>query len=349
MARPHAAQEANRLRLKVLVTGGLGYIGSHACVALARAGYRLSIVDNLSNSRPSVLERLRELTGSAIEFHRADLRARAALRKIFAGREIGAVLHFAGLKAVGESVEKPLLYYDNNVGSTIALLEAMSAFKVSRLVFSSSATVYGEPEHLPLTEDHPLRPVSPYGKTKLIIEHLLADQARADPEFRYAALRYFNPIGAHPSGRIGEDPAGPPENLFPYIARVAVGRLPALRVFGRDYDTPDGTGVRDYIHVMDLVRGHVAALEALDKRNSFTVNLGTGRGYSVLEAVKAFERASGRPIAVQFAGRRAGDVAACYADASRAAADIGWKAELDIDAMCRDLWRWQSQNPAGYP
>jgi UDP-glucose 4-epimerase len=337
------------VRQTVLVTGGLGYIGSHACIALAEAGYPLSIVDNLSNSKASVLERLRELTGSAIDFHRADLRDRAALRAIFADRNIGAVLHFAGLKAVGESVGKPLLYYDNNVGGTIALLEAMAAARVSRLVFSSSATVYGEPERLPLKEDHPLRPANPYGKTKLIIEHLLADQARADPKFRYAALRYFNPIGAHPSGRLGEDPKGAPENLFPYIARVAVRRLPALLVFGRDYETPDGTGVRDYIHVMDLARGHVAALEALDKKNSMTVNLGTGRGYSVLEAVKAFERASGCTIALQFVERRAGDVATCYADASRAAAELGWKAELDLDAMCRDLWRWQSENPDGYP
>jgi UDP-glucose 4-epimerase len=347
--RAHAAQEANRLRLSVLVTGGLGYIGSHACAALAAAGYRLSIIDNLSNSRPSVLERLRELTGSPIAFHRADLRDRAALRSIFAERNVEAVVHFAGLKAVGESVEKPLVYYDNNVGGTTALLEAMAAAKVSRLVFSSSATVYGEPERLPLGEDHPLRPVSPYGKTKLIIEHLLADQARADPAFRYAALRYFNPVGAHPSGRMGEDPAGRPENLFPYIARVAVGTLPALRVFGRDYDTRDGTGIRDYIHVMDLARGHVAALDALDKGNSLTVNLGTGRGYSVLEAVKAFEGASGRTIPLEFVARRPGDVAVSYADASLAAAELGWKTELDLDAMCRDLWRWQSQNPRGYP
>jgi UDP-glucose 4-epimerase len=334
----------------VLVTGGLGYIGSHACVALAAAGYELSIVDNLANSKASVLQRLQELTGSAIDFTRADLRDRDALRSLFARSKIGAVLHFAGLKAVGESVEKPLLYYDNNVGGTVALLEAMAAAGVSRLVFSSSATVYGEPERLPLKEEHPLRPMSPYGKTKLVIEHLLADQARADPSFRYAALRYFNPIGAHPSGRLGEDPAGPPENLFPYIARVAVGRLAALRVFGRDYDTPDGTGVRDYIHVMDLARGHVAALEALEKSaSSITVNLGTGRGYSVLEAVKAFERASGRTIPLQFVARRPGDVAACYADATRAEAEIGWKAELGLDAMCRDLWRWQSENPGGYP
>jgi UDP-glucose 4-epimerase len=334
----------------VLVTGGLGYIGSHACVALGAAGYRLSIVDNLSNSKASVLQRLHELTGSEVNFIRADLRDRAALRKLFAEGKISAVLHFAGLKAVGESVEKPLLYYDNNVGGTIALLEAMAAAGVSRLVFSSSATVYGEPERLPLKEEHPVRPVSPYGKTKLVIEHLLADQARADPDFRYAALRYFNPIGAHPSGRIGEDPAGAPENLLPYIARVAVGRLPALRVFGQDYDTPDGTGVRDYIHVMDLVRGHIAALQFLEKKaSSITVNLGTGRGYSVLEAVKAFELASGRTIPLQFVARRPGDVAACYADASRAAAEIGWKAELGLDAMCRDLWRWQSQNRAGYP
>jgi UDP-glucose 4-epimerase len=347
VARPHAAQDGS-VGLNLLVTGGLGYIGSHTCVALAEAGHRLIVVDNLSNAKPSVLERLRELTGASIEFHRADVRDRAALRSVLSG--VHAVVHFAGLKAVGESVEKPLLYYDHNVGGTVALLQAMEEHNVNQLVFSSSATVYGEPERLPLTEEHPLRPTNPYGKTKLIIEHLLADRAQSDRAFRYAALRYFNPVGAHPSGRMGEDPNGVPQNLFPYLARVAVKALPRLRVFGDDYDTPDGTGVRDFIHVMDLAHGHVAALEALEKRpDSFTVNLGTGRGYSVLEALKAFEREAGLKVPFEIVERRAGDVASCYADASRAASELGWKARLGLDAMCRDLWRWQSQNPAGYP
>jgi UDP-glucose 4-epimerase len=330
----------------VLVTGGLGYIGSHTCTVLAEAGYRLVVVDNLSNSKPEVLERLRELTRQELAFHRADLRERAAIEPILSG--IDAVVHFAGLKAVGESVEKPLLYYDNNVGGTIALLEAMAARGVKRLVFSSSATVYGDPERLPIPEDHALRPLNPYGKSKLMIEHLLADYAAADPAFRYAALRYFNPIGAHPSGRIGEDPRGIPNNLLPFVAQVALKKLPALRVFGKDYKTADGTGVRDYIHVMDLARGHVAALRFLSKNKSVTCNLGTGRGYSVLEVVNAFERASGRKVPVEFAARRPGDAAASYADASLAAKKLGWKAKLDIDAMCRDVWRWQSQNPDGY-
>jgi UDP-glucose 4-epimerase len=334
----------------ILVTGGLGYIGSHTCVVLAEAGYELAIVDNLSNAKPSVLERIRELAPEAkIHFDQADLRDRAALDAVFAKYKINAVVHFAGLKAVGESVEKPLLYYENNVGGTLELLLAMDAQGVRDLVFSSSATVYGEPEKLPLTEDHALRPSNPYGKTKLMIEHILADKAGSDRDFRYAALRYFNPIGAHASGRIGEDPRGIPNNLFPYIAQVAVGKHPALRVWGDDYDTKDGTGVRDYIHVMDLARGHLAALDYLDKqRRSITVNLGTGRGYSVLEALKAFERASGKPIAYEVFARRPGDVAACYADASLARQKLKWKAQFGIDAMCRDAWRWQSQNPDGY-
>ena len=335
--------------MKVLVTGGLGYIGSHTCVALAEAGYEVLIIDNLAVGKASVVERLRELTDQPITFQRVDIRDREGLHSVMKNQNVGAVLHFAGLKAVGESVEKPLLYYDNNFGGTVALLEVMAAHGVKRIVFSSSATVYGEPERLPFTEDHPLRPVNPYGKTKLMVEHLLADQAQADRTFRYAALRYFNPVGAHPSGRIGEDPQGIPNNLFPFLTRVAVGKLPALQIFGRDYDTRDGTGVRDYIHVMDLAQGHVAALQGLDAGQSFTVNLGTGRGYSVLEAVKAFERACGKPIPVKFVPRRAGDIASSFADASRAAAELGWKAVLDLDAMCQDAWRWQSQNPAGYP
>jgi UDP-glucose 4-epimerase len=336
--------------MSILVTGGLGYIGSHTCVALAEAAHPLVIVDNLSNSKALVLDRLREIAPAAkMDFHKADVRDAVALEKIFSDKKIEAVIHFAGLKAVGESVEKPLLYYENNVGGTVALLGAMAKHGVRRIVFSSSATVYGEPETLPIPESHPLRPQNPYGKTKLIVEHLLADYAASDPKFRYAALRYFNPTGAHASGRIGEDPSGIPNNLFPYIAQVAVGRHPALRVWGKDYATVDGTGVRDYIHVVDLAEGHLAALQYLDKKDrSITVNLGTGRGYSVLEAVHAFERASGKRIPVEFASRRTGDVASCFANASLAAAELSWKTRFGIDQMCRDVWRWQSGNPDGY-
>ena len=330
--------------MRVLVTGGLGYIGSHTCVLLAESGAELVVVDNLSNSKPVVLERLRELTGKPVEFHKADLRERKALDGAFA-RPIDAVIHFAGLKAVGESVEKPRLYHDNNVGGTITLLEAMAARGVERIVFSSSATVYGDPERLPLTEDHPLNPTNPYGGNKVEIERLLARTG-----VTHAALRYFNPIGAHPSGRIGEDPRGIPNNLMPYVTQVAVGKRKALRVWGNDYPTPDGTGVRDYIHVMDLARGHLSALEYLKKgKGSITANLGTGRGYSVLEVVKAFERASGKAIPLDFQPRRAGDVAASYADPGLAARALGWKAALGLDDMCRDAWRWQSQNPQGFP
>jgi UDP-glucose 4-epimerase len=334
----------------ILVTGGLGYIGSHTCVSLAEAGYGLVIVDNLSNAKPQVLERLRELAPRApVAFHEKDIRDRQGLDGVFASHAIDAVIHFAGLKAVGESVAQPLLYYDNNVGGTVQLLEAMRARGVKHLVFSSSATVYGEPEKLPLAESHRLAPTNPYGQTKLVIENLLRDYAGCDPDFRYVALRYFNPTGAHASGRIGEDPQGIPNNLFPYIAQVAVGRRKALNVWGSDYPTADGTGVRDYIHVVDLAEGHVAALQYLRARDSsLVVNLGTGRGYSVLEAVKAFERASGRRVALELAPRRPGDVASCYADASLAARELGWKARFGIDEMCRDVWRWQSQNPEGY-
>ena len=308
------------------------------------------IVDSLVNAKVSALDRLRSLTGAEIEFHRLDLRDRRALNELFSARRIDAVIHFAGLRAVAESVKKPLLYYDNNVGGTLALLQAMAEHGVQRIVFSSSATVYGEPERLPITEDHPLRPQSPYGMTKLMIERLLADGSAADSDFEYAALRYFNPIGAHPSGRIGEDPCGIPNNLLPAVAQVAVGRLPKLRVFGNDYPTPDGTGVRDYIHVADLARGHLAALKFLKENGrSIVANLGTGRGYSVLEVVKAFERASEKKVPLDIVARRPGDTAASYADASLADSKLGWKAKYDIDAMCADAWRWQSQNPNGYP
>jgi UDP-glucose 4-epimerase len=319
-------------------------------VALAEAGYALVVVDNLSNSKALVLERLREISPKAkIDFHKADVRDASALERVFSSKSVEAVIHFAGLKAVGESVQKPLLYYENNVVGTVTLLGAMAKHGVRRIVFSSSATVYGEPEMLPIPESHPLRPANPYGRTKLMVENLLADQAASDADFRYLALRYFNPTGAHASGRIGEDPNGIPNNLFPYIAQVAVGRRPALRVWGNDYATNDGTGVRDYIHVVDLAEGHVAALQYLQKKNSsITVNLGTGRGFSVLEAVQAFERASGRRVPVELAPRRPGDVAACFANPALAASELGWKTRLGIDEMCRDVWRWQSRNPDGY-
>jgi UDP-glucose 4-epimerase len=335
----------------ILVTGGLGYIGSHTCVALAQAGFGLAIVDNLCNSKSSVLQRIRELApGATITFHQLDLRDRKALGAAFALQPIDAVVHFAGLKAVGESVAKPLLYWDNNVGGTIALLEVMREQGVRRIVFSSSATIYGPPEYLPYREEHPLRPESPYGRTKLAIEQLLADESGSDPNFHFASLRYFNPIGAHPSGRIGEDPRGEPNNLVPYITQVAIGRLPKLRIYGDDYATADGTGVRDYIHVMDLAEGHAAALRYLSERErSITANLGTGSGCSVLQMVAAFERITGKSIPYEYVDRRPGDIAAFWADPALAARELGWRATLGLDDMCRDAWRWQSQNPAGYP
>ena len=334
---------------QILLTGGLGYIGSHACVVLAEAGYEVVVIDNLVNSSRIVLEQLRELTGAEIRFHEVDVRDARALDEVFRQGSFSAVVHFAGLKAVGESVEKPLLYYENNIVGTIAVLEAMKHHGVRRLVFSSSATVYGEPDRLPLTEDHPIRPQSPYGWTKAMIEQMLADQAASDPQFKYAALRYFNPVGAHPSGRIGEDPRGIPNNLVPYIAQVAIGRQPFLRVWGTDYATPDGTGLRDYIHVMDLVRGHVSALDYLLREGRCLIaNLGTGKPHSVLEMVSAFETACGKAIPLRSMERRAGDIAAYYADPSRAERLLGWQASQTILDMCRDTWRWQQSNPAGY-
>jgi len=334
----------------ILVTGGLGYIGSHTCVALAEAGYRLVVVDNLSNAKQSVLPRLRALAGADIEFHRLDLRSRDSVEKIFAENAIDSVVHFAGLKSVSESIEKAALYHENNVGGTVVLLQAMARHRVPRMVFSSSATVYGNPERLPMDEQHPLRPLNPYGETKLAVERLLVATSVSNARFQYAALRYFNPIGAHASGRIGEDPRGVPNNLLPYVSQVAVGRRSSLRVFGSDYPTSDGTGVRDYIHVADLAQGHIAALRLLEEKpESIVANLGTGRGYSVLETVAAFERASGRKVPLEIVARRPGDVAACVADPSLAAAKLGWKAMRGIDEMCADAWRWQSQNPDGYP
>lgn len=331
-----------------LVTGGLGYIGSHTCVELLRAGHQVRIVDNLSNSKLAVLERISEIAGIRPELIKADVGDRGALQEALAGTS--AVIHFAGLKAVGESVVKPLLYYRNNVEGSIALFETMQNNGVSTLVFSSSATVYGDPVSVPISEEAPLSATNPYGRSKLMIEEILRDIAKASPSWRIALLRYFNPVGAHPSARIGEDPNGIPNNLLPYIAQVAVGRLDCLSVFGDDYPTPDGTGVRDYIHVVDLARGHIAALNALQDRDGLiSVNLGTGRGYSVLEMIRAFELASGRCVPYRIAPRRPGDIACCYANPALADSILGWRAEFGLDAMCRDAWRWQSENPQGFP
>jgi len=334
----------------VLVTGGLGYIGSHTSVVLAEAGYEVGIVDNLSNAKLAVLDRLRELAKDArLDFQQVDVRDGRALDAYIARHGFDCVVHFAGLKAVGESMEKPLEYYDNNIGGSIALLAAMQARGVKHIVFSSSATVYGEPQRLPYTEGHPLQPINVYGRNKLMVEQMLADQAAADGRFHYAALRYFNPVGAHPSGRIGEDPRGIPNNLFPYISQVATGVRPVLRVWGNDYPTRDGTGVRDYIHVMDLARAHLAALEYLQRaQRSIVANVGTGRGYSVLEAAKAYEKASGRRVPLEFHARRAGDLAEYYADATLAKREMRWEAKLGLEEMCADSWRWQSANPHGY-
>ncbi|MEP6634821.1 MAG: UDP-glucose 4-epimerase GalE [Luteimonas sp.] len=335
--------------MRILVCGGAGYIGSHTCVLLAERGHRLLIADNLANSSPEVFDRLRTITGAPVDFRRVDLRNRAATAALFDGEAFDAVVHFAALKSVGESCERPLEYFDNNIAGTIHLLQAMKAAGVPRLVFSSSATVYGDPDSVPVREDAPLRVTNPYGRTKLVMEQLIGDLCANDPEFRAINLRYFNPVGAHASGLIGEDPAGIPNNLMPYICQVAVRQRPRLRIFGGDWPTVDGTGVRDYIHVVDLARAHADALDYLVRadRNA-TINLGTGRGISVLELVRAFADASGRDIPYDIVERRAGDVAEVYADPGLAHALLGWRAELDVDAMCRDAWRWQSMNPNGY-
>jgi len=333
----------------ILVTGGAGYIGSHTVVELLAKGNELLILDNFSNSSPRVLERIQKISGQRPLLVEGDIRDRDALKAVFAAHPIQSVIHFAGLKAVGESVDQPLSYYDNNVAGSLRLFEAMAEANVKTLVFSSSATVYGDPHTVPIREDFPLQATNPYGRTKLHIEEMLRDITRSDPAWRIALLRYFNPVGAHPSGLIGENPRGIPNNLMPYVTQVAVGRRPKLGVFGNDYPTPDGTGVRDYIHVVDLARGHLAALDALAKdAGMMTVNLGTGQGYSVLDVVKAFEKASGRPVPFEFLPRRAGDVASCYADPSLALSQLGWQAEYCLDDMCRDAWRWQEGNPEGY-
>ena len=333
----------------VLLTGATGYIASHTWLALLADGWNVVGVDDFSNSSPEVLHRLRRLAGVEPEFERASVCDAQAMAALFARRRIDAVVHFAAHKAVGESVARPLAYYANNVGGLVTVCQAMQAHGCRRIVFSSSATVYGEPQSLPIREDAPLAATNPYGRTKLIGEQVLHDLGTADPQWQTACLRYFNPVGAHESGLIGEDPRDVPNNLMPYVAQVAVGRRPRLQVFGNDYPTPDGTGVRDYIHVVDLAEGHVAALRRLvDAPGSFTVNLGTGRGYSVLELVRAYEQASGRPIPFDVVARRPGDVAACWADPSLAAGLLHWRARHDLERMCADSWRWQQRNPEGY-
>ena len=327
--------------MKVLVTGGAGYIGGHTCVELLNAGHEVVVIDNFVNSKPEALDNIRKITGRDLAFYKADLRDREAMRRIFDEHQIDAAIHFAGLKAVGESVHKPMEYYDNNLGGFFVLAEEMAAHGVKKLVFSSSATVYGMNNPVPFREDYPTSATNPYGYTKVMIEQMLRDLAVADPDWSIVMLRYFNPIGAHESGLIGEDPNGIPNNLLPYVAQVAVGKLPCLNVFGDDYDTPDGTGVRDYIHVVDLALGHLAALKYADgHKGAEAINLGTGRGTSVLEIVHAFERASGREIPYRVTPRRPGDIATCYADTSKAAKLLGWKAERTIDDMCRDSWRF---------
>ena len=326
----------------MLVTGGAGYIGSHTCVELLQAGCKVIVLDNLCNSKGSVIERIGQIAGRKPEFVNGDVRDGAALSRIFDRYPVGAVLHFAGLKAVGESVKHPLEYYDNNVRGSMVLFDTMAQHGVKTLVFSSSATVYGVPASLPIREDFPLAATNPYGRSKIMVEEMLRDLVVADPQWRIALLRYFNPVGAHESGLIGESPSGIPNNLMPYISRVASAKLKALSVFGDDYPTLDGTGVRDYIHVVDLAKGHLAAMDYIGKSPGVvTVNLGTGQGHSVLELVRAFERESGRKIAYRIVGRRAGDVAACYTDPKLAETLLGWRAELGLERMCRDTWRWQ--------
>ena len=335
--------------MAILITGGAGYIGSHTCVQLLEAGYEIVVVDNLSNSSAESLNRVKQISGKNLAFVEADIRDAAAMRALFKAYAITAVIHFAGLKAVGESAQKPQLYYENNVVGSLTLFAIMREFGVKTIVFSSSATVYGDPASMPVKESFPLSATNPYGRTKLMLEDILRDLHAADSTWRIGLLRYFNPIGAHPSGMIGEDPNGIPNNLLPYVSQVAVGRLAKLRVFGNDYATPDGTGIRDYIHVMDLADGHVKALAYLLKNEALiTVNLGTGVGYSVLDVVNAFVKVSGKLVPYEFLPRRTGDVAINYADASKALSLLGWQASRNLEQMCEDAWKWQSLNPDGY-
>lgn len=336
--------------MKILVTGGAGYIGSHTCLELLDEGHNIVVLDNLCNSSQESLHRVETLTKKSIEFHETDLMDPGEIKAIFTTHnDIDAVIHFAGLKAVGESVEKPLAYYNNNITGTLNLLAAMGEAGVKAIVFSSSATVYGNPASLPIKEDFPLSVTNPYGRTKLMIEEILKDLHVSDPDWHICLLRYFNPVGAHSSGQIGEDPQGLPNNLMPYIAKVAVGQLPKVNVFGNDYDTPDGTGVRDFIHVTDLAKGHTCCLpKLLDAPGVQIYNLGTGRGYSVLEMIRGFEKACGHAIPYEIVPRRPGDIAACWADPARAGKELGWKASRTMDEMCKDTWHWQQNNPEGY-
>lgn len=336
--------------MNVLVTGGMGYIGSHTCIQMIEAGMTPVIFDNLYNSKKSVLKRVEQVTGVAPSFIEGDIRDKQALVAVMKAHQINAVIHFAGLKAVGESVEKPLEYYDNNVNGTLVLVDAMREVGVKSIVFSSSATVYGDPASVPITEDFPTSATNPYGRSKLMVEECLTDFQKANPDWSVTLLRYFNPVGSHPSGHLGEDPQGIPNNLMPFVSQVAVGRRECLSVFGDDYPTKDGTGVRDYIHVMDLADGHVAALKKVGQKEGLHVyNLGTGNGYSVLDMVKAFELASGKQVPYQIVERRPGDIAECWADPSKAMCDLEWKADRTLEEMTTDTWRWQSNNPQGYP
>ncbi|MGI9281575.1 MAG: UDP-glucose 4-epimerase GalE [Endozoicomonas sp.] len=336
--------------MSILITGGAGYIGSHTCLELLNAGHKVVVVDNLCNAKEESLVRVSKLSGKEIHFHKVDIRDKKGMREVFRQHAIDAVIHFAGLKAVGESTRIPHEYYDNSLTGTLNLVKIMSEFNVHNLVFSSSATVYGDPHKVPIREDFPTgSPTNPYGKSKLMIEEILRDLATSDERWNFSLLRYFNPVGAHESGLIGEDPNGIPNNLMPFIAQVAVGKRESLAIFGHDYPTPDGTGVRDYIHVVDLAKGHLAALQThWNSRGVHTYNLGTGKGSSVFEMLRAFEKACGSPLRFHIAPRRPGDIAECYADPTYAEEQLGWRATLSVDDMCADTWRWQSKNPAGY-